>query len=293
VVSGAGLVNVHDFLRAHRRIEVPSWLADEMGAGDAAAAISTAALLDRDPVCVEALDLFVQLYGVEAGSHALKIMATGGVYVGGGIAPKILEKLKGPRFMEGFLAKGRMRPLLEAMPVRVILNDRTALFGPALYAAAMAGAAVDGNVNASVARESMDFEYRFTVGMSSVDAAGVMFCPELFRHAHDAYEAFMQSVGHELGAVLAKGHYLLPIRHAEADHLHPMRLGAAFVVHVGVSRIGTTSFTIVSSFVAIDEQLCARSKTVHVCVDTGTGQPMTLPDALRNALEACQVRCRD
>lgn len=139
----------------------------------------------------------------------------------------------------------------------------------------------------------MGFEYRFTVGMSSVDAAGVMFYPELLRHAHDAYEAFMKSLGHELGAVLTRGHYRLPIRHAEADYLHPMGLGAAFVVHVGVSRIGRTSFTIVSSFVATDEQLCTRSTTVHVCVDPGTGQPMRLPDTLRNALEAHQMEHRD
>lgn len=136
VVSGMGLVNLHDFLRVHRDVATPSWLSEEMSAGDAAAAISGAALQARDALCVEALELFVRLYGVEAGNHALKIMATGGVYIGGGIAPKILEKLKGPLFMEGFLAKGRMRPLLEAMPVRVILNERTALYGPALYLAA-------------------------------------------------------------------------------------------------------------------------------------------------------------
>jgi glucokinase len=137
VVSGPGLVNLHDFLRAHRGIAVPAWLDDEMAAGDAAAAISRAALDKRDAICAEALDLFVHLYGVEAGNHALKIMATGGVYIGGGIAPRILDKLKGPLFMEGLLSKGRMRPLLEGMPVRVILNERTALYGPALYLAAM------------------------------------------------------------------------------------------------------------------------------------------------------------
>ena len=137
VVSGPGLVNVHEFLCAHRGVDVPSWLEEEMVAGDAAAAISRAALEERDGICVEALDLFVQLYGAEAGNHALKIMATGGIYIGGGIAPKILDKLKGPVFMEGLLSKGRMRPLLEGMPVRVILNDRTALYGPALYLAAM------------------------------------------------------------------------------------------------------------------------------------------------------------
>lgn len=139
VLSGAGLVNVHAFLRAHRGVPAPSWLQESMAAGDDAAAISVAGLAKRDAICAEALELFVHLYGVEAGNHALKIMATGGVYVGGGIAPKILEALKGPHFMEGFLAKGRMRPLLHAMPVRVILNDRTALYGPALYLDAVKG----------------------------------------------------------------------------------------------------------------------------------------------------------
>ena len=92
-----------------------------------------AALDKRDALCSEALDLSTHLYGVEAANLALKIMATGGVYLGGGIAPKNLERLKGPLFMQGFLDKGRMRSLLEAMPVKVILNDRTALYGPALY----------------------------------------------------------------------------------------------------------------------------------------------------------------
>ena len=137
VVSGPGLVNLHDFLCAHRGVAVPAWLHDEMAAGDAAAAISRAALDERDAVCADALDLFVHLYGVEAGNHALKIMATGGIYIGGGIAPRILDKIKGPLFMQGLLSKGRMRPLLEGMPVRVILNDRSALYGPALYLAAM------------------------------------------------------------------------------------------------------------------------------------------------------------
>ena len=106
-----------------------------MRTGDPAAAISQAALQEQDEICVEALDLFVHFYGVEAGNLALKIMATGGVYLGGGIAPKIIEKLKGERFLRGFRSKGRMQPLLESMPLRVILNDRTALFGPAVYGA--------------------------------------------------------------------------------------------------------------------------------------------------------------
>ena len=133
IVSGMGIVNVHDFLRKHRGVPAPSWLHEEMSAGDPAAAISRAAMEDRDALCTETMDLFVHLYGVEAGNHALKIMATGGVYLGGGITPKNIDRFKGPLFMQSFLAKGRMQPLLEAMPVKIIINDRTALYGPALY----------------------------------------------------------------------------------------------------------------------------------------------------------------
>ena len=135
VVCGPGLVNLYRFLCEHSHTDPPVWMQQELEKGDAAAAISRAALAGRDRVCSEALDLFVYLYGVEAGNQALKIMATGGVYLGGGIAPKILERLKGPRFLQGFTGKGRMSPLLRQMPVQVILNERTALYGPALYIA--------------------------------------------------------------------------------------------------------------------------------------------------------------
>lgn len=94
--------------------------------GNAAAVIADAALSGRDEICVETLQRFVRLYGAEAGNLALKIMSRGGLYLGGGIAPKILPLLQGGAFLEAFLSKGRMRPLLEAMPVRVILNDRAA-----------------------------------------------------------------------------------------------------------------------------------------------------------------------
>jgi glucokinase len=84
---------------------------------------------------VQTLDLFVQLYGAEAGNLALKVMATAGVFVGGGIAPRIINKLKESTFIRAFCAKGRLRPLLEAMPIRVIMNDKTALYGAARCAA--------------------------------------------------------------------------------------------------------------------------------------------------------------
>jgi glucokinase len=136
VVSGPGLVTLHEFLCLHQATPIPDWLKTEMQSGDQAAAITRAAQDGRDTQCLAALELFVHLYGVEAGNLALKIMATGGCYIGGGIAPKILPQMTGGIFMAAFCAKGRMQPLLEQMPVRVILNDRTALFGPALVAAA-------------------------------------------------------------------------------------------------------------------------------------------------------------
>jgi glucokinase len=130
-VSGRGLVNIYDFLLERHGARSEPWLAEEMAAGDPAAAISAAARAGRSEVCAEAIGLFVSLYGAEAGNLALKVMAEGGVFLGGGIAPKLLEDLKKPAFLESFVAKGRMRPLLEAMPVRVILDDRAALVGAA------------------------------------------------------------------------------------------------------------------------------------------------------------------
>jgi glucokinase len=104
------------------------------GAADPAAAISGAALAGRDELCREALDIFVRCYGAEAGNLALKQMATGGVYLAGGIAPKLLERLQQGDFMQAFLAKGRMGKLMQTMPVRVVSNDRVSLLGAAAYA---------------------------------------------------------------------------------------------------------------------------------------------------------------
>ena len=106
---------------------------------DPSAVIAAAGLEKSSELCVLALERFVSSYGAEAGNLALKVLATGGVYVGGGIAPKILPKLREPVFLESFLDKGRYRKLMEAIPVKVILNDRTALLGAARHAALSAG----------------------------------------------------------------------------------------------------------------------------------------------------------
>jgi glucokinase len=135
VLSGPGLQHIYMFLRDTGRGPEPAWLRDEMLQDDPPAVISRAGLAGTAELCVQALDMFVSLYGAEAGNLALKVMATGGVFVGGGIAPKILDKLTDPTFMQAFTAKGRMRELLAAIPVRVIQNDRTALLGAARCAA--------------------------------------------------------------------------------------------------------------------------------------------------------------
>jgi len=140
VVSGPGLVSVYEFLRDSGRGEEPTWLADALRQGDPGATISSLALEGKSPLCVAALDRFVGLYGSEAGNAALKLMATGGVYLGGGIAPRIVPQLKDGTFLGRFLAKGRMRPLLESMPVRVVLNDQAGLLGAGRCAAVLARA---------------------------------------------------------------------------------------------------------------------------------------------------------
>lgn len=131
VLSGPGLVNVYTFLResGHGR-ETPGMAEAMRDRGDAAA-IADAALEGRSELAARALSMFVSIYGAEAGNVALTYVATGGVYLGGGIAPKILPALRTPPFVEAFLDKGRFREFLEAVPVRVILNDKCALLGAA------------------------------------------------------------------------------------------------------------------------------------------------------------------
>lgn len=135
VLSGPGLFNIYQFLRDTKRAEEPSWLKDEIAHGDPSAAIAKSALASKAGISVQALDIFVSIYGAEAGNLALKVVATGGVFIGGGIAPKIVEKLKGPAFMKAFSEKGRVGPLLANTPVRVITNDKTALLGSGRVAA--------------------------------------------------------------------------------------------------------------------------------------------------------------
>ena len=141
VCSGTGLISIYEFLRERSSEPEPPWLERDRAMGDEAAAISDAGLSRRDPVASDALDLMVSVYGAQAGNLALTVLATGGVYLGGGVAPRIAGRLRAGGFMEAFTAKGRMSELLARVPVRVILNDRAALLGAARHAAAVSGRA--------------------------------------------------------------------------------------------------------------------------------------------------------
>jgi glucokinase len=134
LVSGPGLVGIHDFLRARHGQPAPAALAARLAAGDGAAAITDAALEGGDPVCAEALDRFVAIYGAEAGNLALKALALGGVVLGGGIAPKILPRLQEGPFLAAFRDKGRFADLMATIPVTVVLEPRAALLGAARVA---------------------------------------------------------------------------------------------------------------------------------------------------------------
>jgi glucokinase len=139
ILSGPGLVNVYEFLRDSGCAEESPEFASTMHKGDPAAAISRAALAGTDALSVKALDLWISIYGAEAANLTLKVMATGGLFLAGGISPKILAKLAGPVFMQAFLDKGRMRGLVESIPVQVITNEKAGLIGAARCAAVRSG----------------------------------------------------------------------------------------------------------------------------------------------------------
>jgi len=131
VLSGPGLVNIYSWLRDSGRFKEPLWLKALMKEGDAAKAISESALLKKQALCVESLRFYVSMLGSAAGNLALTSMAVGGVYLGGGIPPKILPALNHGVFLKTFTAKGRFSDFLARIPVQVILNDKTALLGAA------------------------------------------------------------------------------------------------------------------------------------------------------------------
>jgi glucokinase len=136
VLSGEGLFHIYQFLRDSKKFgSEPSWLQAKMKGEDPAEVISEMARLKKNRLCMKALDLFSSIYGAAAGNVALQVMAIGGVYVGGGIAPKIIWKLKDGTFMKAFKNKGRLSHIVAHIPVKVIMNEKTALLGAASCAA--------------------------------------------------------------------------------------------------------------------------------------------------------------
>jgi len=133
LVSGMGIRNIYEFLASERCDLAGVGLAAEVAGDDLAAAVSAGAIDGSCTLCAEVLAMFVSLYGREAGNMALKHMALGGVYLGGGIAPKNLDLLRGPLFLDSFFDKGRMEPLMQRMPVKVVLQPHTPLFGAARF----------------------------------------------------------------------------------------------------------------------------------------------------------------
>lgn len=134
LLSGPGLVNIFEFLRDSRGHQSTVELQAAMKTGDPAAAISHCAMGGKDDLAEAALDLFAHIYGAEAGNLALKVLARGGVYIAGGIAPQIMGKLEDGEFLRAFADKGRFAGLLGDIPVHVVLNPKVGLLGAARVA---------------------------------------------------------------------------------------------------------------------------------------------------------------
>lgn len=134
ILSGPGIKNIYDFLRDANKVDEPQWLREQMAAAiDAPALISQLALESKAAICDQTLSLFVSIYGAETGNCALNFLSTGGIFLGGSIAAKIVPKMKDPIFMQSFLDKGRMEQLLKEMPVKIVLNDDSGIIGAARY----------------------------------------------------------------------------------------------------------------------------------------------------------------
>lgn len=134
VLSGPGIRNIYEFLRDTHKAEEPTVLRDQIAsARDVSALIAQLASQGKAPLCEQTMDIFVSILGAETGNCALRYMTTGGIFIAGVIAAKNVERLKQPAFLQAFLDKGRMAPLLRDMPVKVIVNDDCGLIGSARY----------------------------------------------------------------------------------------------------------------------------------------------------------------
>ncbi len=132
VCSGVGIPNLYRFLRYTGRYDEPRWLANELAKSEDQTPIIVEAAQDGSAeICTVALDLFMSILGSEAGNLVLQAMATGGVYLAGGIPPRIIDQLKSKTFLDAFTRKGRLSDVLHRVPIRVIVNRKAALYGAA------------------------------------------------------------------------------------------------------------------------------------------------------------------
>jgi glucokinase len=139
VLSGPGIFNIYSWLKHSGQYKEPAWLAGKMRKGDPAGVITEAAMNNNSPLCAKTLNMFVSIFGAVAGNLALTGMTAGGVFLGGGIPPKILNLIRNDIFMNAFTDKGRFKDFMKRIPVRVILNDKAALMGAAHCALEMEG----------------------------------------------------------------------------------------------------------------------------------------------------------
>ncbi|MFA5073918.1 MAG: glucokinase [Nitrospirota bacterium] len=138
LLSGSGLVTIYQYLKdSGEQGTEQEWVREQMQKEDPAVVITESARLGKDALCAAALDMFCSIYGSAAGNLALQGMATGGMYLGGGIAPKIIWKLKEGTFLKAFMEKGRLSDIVRRIPVKVIMNERAALYGAAARAQRM------------------------------------------------------------------------------------------------------------------------------------------------------------
>src|ERR1700736_3526080 len=134
ILSGPGIKNIYDFLRDTHKAEEPEWLRTQMSAApDPPALISQMALEARSEICDQTLSIFVSVFGAETGNCALNFMSTGGIFIGGSIAAKIMRKMNDPGLLESFFDKGRMGTILKDMPVKIVANDDSGMIGAARY----------------------------------------------------------------------------------------------------------------------------------------------------------------
>jgi glucokinase len=134
ILSGPGIKHIYEFLRDAHKADEPAWLRDQLkSAPDQPALISRLALEGKAPICEQTLSIFVSVFGAEAGNCALRYMTTGGIFIGGTIAAKIVDKMTAPEFLQSFVDKGRFESMLRDMPVKIIMNDDCGLMGAARY----------------------------------------------------------------------------------------------------------------------------------------------------------------